>query len=123
MLARFNAENNNIERVEKSYAYGIKPRNAEQTFAMDALLNNNIKLIALQGVAGTGKTLLALAAALEQRNLYHQVILARPIIPLSNRDMVFTSDSEEKISPYTILWDNLKFIKSQFKENSKQKRY
>lgn len=117
VLARYDSRNNTIHRIEKSYAYGIRPKNAEQTFAMDALLNRDIKLIALEGVAGTGKTLLALAAALEQKNDYHQIILARPIVPLSNKEIGFLpGDVEEKISPYMQpLYDNLKFIKSQFK--------
>ncbi|NIJ46110.1 PhoH-like ATPase [Wenyingzhuangia heitensis] len=124
VLARFNPENDQIERVEKSYAYGIKPKNAEQTFAIDALLNESIKLVALQGVAGTGKTLLALATALEQKALYNQIILARPIIPLSNRDIGFLpGGAEEKISPYMQpLFDNLKFIKSQYKADSRKRK-
>jgi len=124
ILARYNAETDEIERVEKKYAYGIKPRNAEQTFALNALLNRDIKLVALQGVAGTGKTLLALASALEQRNKYHQIILARPIIPLSNREIGFLPGSaDDKISPYMQpLWDNLSFIKNQFKANEKKSK-
>lgn len=124
VLARYNPDNNQIERVEKSYAYGIKPKNAEQTFAIDALLNENIKLVALQGVAGTGKTLLALATALEQKSQYNQIILARPIIPLSNRDIGFLpGGAEEKISPYMQpLFDNLKFIKSQYKVDSRKRK-
>lgn len=124
VLARYNSDTDQIERVEKSYAYGIKPKNSEQTFALDALLNPDIKLIALQGIAGTGKTLLALASALEQKKLYDQIILARPIIPLSNRDIGFLpGGAEEKISPYMQpLWDNLKFIKSQFRENERKRK-
>ncbi len=124
VLARYCPNTNKIQRVEKSYAFGIKPRNAEQTFAIDALLNDNIKLVALQGVAGTGKTLLALASALEQKHLYHQIILARPIIPLSNRDIGFLpGGAEEKISPYMQpLFDNLKFIKSQYKADSRKRK-
>ena len=124
ILARYNSKTNQIERVEKTYAYGIKPKNAEQTFAMDALLNEDIKLIALQGVAGTGKTLLALASALEQKNKFDQIILSRPIIPLSNRDIGFLpGGADEKISPYMQpLWDNLKFIKSQFRENERKRK-
>jgi PhoH-like ATPase len=53
--------------VEKQLAYGIRPRNAEQTFALDALMDPKIPLVAIEGVAGTGKTLLALAAAVEQK--------------------------------------------------------
>lgn len=124
ILARYNASSDQVERVEKKYIYSIKPKNAEQTFAVDALLNDDIKLIALQGVAGTGKTLLALAAALEQKNKFDQIILSRPIIPLSNRDIGFLpGGAEEKISPYMQpLWDNLKFIKSQFRENERKRK-
>jgi PhoH-like ATPase len=86
------------------------------------LLNNNIKLVALQGVAGTGKTLLALAAALEQHKTFQQIILARPLVPLSNKEIGFLpGDAKDKIGPYMEpLWDNLKFIKSQFGENEKK---
>lgn len=124
VLARYNSLTDRIERVDKKYAYGVKPKNAEQAFAMDALLNDDIKLVAIQGVAGTGKTLLALAAALEQKANYEQIILSRPIVPLSNRDIGFLpGDANDKISPYMQpLWDNLKFIKSQFKTNQKKNK-
>jgi PhoH-like ATPase len=117
VLTRYDGKSDTLNRIEKSYAFGIRPRNAEQTFALDALLNRDIKLIALEGVAGTGKTLLALAAALEQKNQYQQIILARPIVPLSNKEIGFLPGNvEDKISPYMQpLYDNLKFIKSQFK--------
>lgn len=122
VLARYNGVTDKIEKVEKKYVFGIKPRNAEQTFGLNALLNEDIKLVALEGVAGTGKTLLALASALEQKNKYDQIILARPIIPLSNREIGFLpGDAEDKISPYMQpLWDNLNFIKKQFKTNEKK---
>lgn len=122
-LAFYDPKELALERVEKEYVYGIKPKNAEQTFAVHALLNDNIKLVALQGVAGTGKTLLALASSIEQRNKYKQIILARPIVPLSNRDIGFLpGDANDKIGPYMEpLWDNLKFIKNQF--GIKEKRY
>jgi len=121
-LAFYNPIDEKLQRVEKDYIYGIKPKNAEQTFAINALLNNNIKLVTLQGVAGTGKTLLALASALEQRKQYKQIILARPIVPLSNRDIGFLpGDANEKISPYMQpLWDNMKFIKNQFGRNERK---
>lgn len=121
-LAYYNSFEEKIERVEKSFTYGIKPKNAEQTFALHALLNPEIKLVTLQGVAGTGKTLLALAGALEQRKMFKQIILARPIIPLSNRDIGYLpGDANEKISPYMEpLWDNLKFIKNQFSETERK---
>ena len=122
VLARYDVDEDKIFRVDKKYVYSVKPRNAEQAFAVDALLDPDIKLVALQGVAGTGKTLLALASALEQRHLYSQIILARPIIPLSNRDIGFLPGSaEDKISPYMQpLWDNLNYIKNQFKSGEKK---
>ncbi len=124
VLARYNSLTDQIEKVDKKYVFGIKPRNAEQTFGLNALLNDDIKLIALEGVAGTGKTLLALASALEQKNKYDQIILARPIIPLSNREIGFLpGDADDKISPYMQpLWDNLAFIKKQFKANEKKSK-
>lgn len=121
-LAVYNQKLNQIERIEKEFVYGVKPKNSEQAFAFNALLNDNVKLVALQGVAGTGKTLLALASALEQHKKFHQIILARPIVPLSNKEIGFLpGDASDKIGPYMEpLWDNLKFIKSQFGENEKK---
>lgn len=121
-LVRYNGQLNALEIVNKQYAYGIKPKNAEQTFALNALLHDEIKLVALQGVAGTGKTLLALASALEQKGKFDHIILARPIIPLSNRDIGFLpGDVNDKISPYMMpLFDNLKYIKSQYKPHERK---
>ena len=123
-LGYFNEATRSIERIDKDYAYGIKPRNAEQAFALHAITNPEVSLVTICGVAGTGKTLLALAGALEQRNRFDQIILARPIVALSNRDIGFLpGDAEEKINPYMQpLWDNLNFIKSQFGENERKKR-
>lgn len=111
-----------IRRVEKHSAFGIEPRNAEQTFSLHALLNPDIKLVSLSGKAGTGKTLLALAAALQQTKLYKQILLARPIVPLSNRDIGFLpGDAKEKIGPYMLpLYDNLSVIKNRFAAQSKE---
>lgn len=122
ILAYYNPIKQVLERVEKQYIFGIKPKNAEQTFAMQALMNPDIKLVTLQGVAGTGKTLLALASALEQNSQYHQIILARPIVPLSNKDIGFLPGSaEDKVNPYMQpLFDNLSFIKNQFGANEKK---
>ena len=124
VLGYYNPLDKQLERVEKQYVYGIKPKNAEQTFALHALLNPDIKLVSLQGVAGTGKTLLALASALEQNNLYQQIVLARPIVPLSNKDIGYLpGNAEDKINPYMQpLFDNLKFIKNQFGEKEKKYR-
>jgi PhoH-like ATPase len=121
-LAFYDQLTDTIHRVEKEYISGIKAKNAEQAFAVHALLNPDVKLVALQGVAGTGKTLLALAAALEQQKQFQQIILARPLVPLSNKEIGFLpGDEKDKIGPYMEpLWDNLKFIKSQFGENEKK---
>jgi|688.fasta_scaffold04293_17 PhoH-like ATPase len=122
VLTWFNPETEALERVNKTGAYGIKPRNSEQAFAMHAVLNPAIKLVTIQGVAGTGKTLLALAAALEQKSSFRQIFLARPIIPLSNKDIGFLpGDIKSKINPYMEpLWDNLKLIQNQWKETDKE---
>lgn len=112
-LVRYDGTAQRYERVDKKSAYGIKPRNAEQTFLLNALLNPDIKLVAVTGKAGTGKTLLALAAALAQNDLYEQILLARPIVALSNRDIGFLpGDADDKIRPYMQpLFDNLTVIK------------
>ena len=109
-------------KVKKKRIYGIEPRNAEQTFSFDSLLRPEISLISLTGKAGTGKTLLALAAALQQTGMYDQIFLARPIVPLANRDLGFLpGDVNEKIGPYMLpLFDNLGVIKHQFSSNSKE---
>lgn len=121
-LAYYNAATKQIEKIEKRPVYGIKPRNAEQTFAINAIMNPNIRLVSINGVAGTGKTLLALASALEQRRDYKQIYLARPIVPLSNKDIGYLpGDIKSKLNPYMEpLWDNLKFIQNQFKETDKE---
>ena len=121
-LGFYNTTNETVDRVEKQSVYKIKPRNAEQAFAIHALLDPDIKLITLRGVAGTGKTLMALAAALEQRSNFHQIYITRPIVPLSNKDIGFLpGDANAKVDPYMQpIWDNLKFIKSQYKETDKE---
>ena len=122
VLAFFNSANGMVEQVEKRNAYGIKPRNAEQAFAIHAVLKPEIKLVSMQGVAGTGKTLIALAAALEQKREYKQIYLARPIVPLSNKDIGYLpGDIKSKLNPYMEpLWDNLKFIQNQYSESDKE---
>lgn len=120
-LGWYNPASKLIEVVDKVQAYGIHPKNAEQTFALHALQNKKVLCTTITGAAGTGKTLLALAAALEQRSDFKQVYMARPIVPLSNKDLGYLpGDANQKIDPYMQpLWDNLSFIKNQYKESSK----
>lgn len=113
ILARHDAESDTIRRINKSKVFGIEPRNAEQAFAMNILMDPNVKLVALTGRAGTGKTLLALAAALAQNEIYEQIMLSRPIVAMSNRDLgALPGDAKEKVAPYMQpLFDNLNVIK------------
>jgi PhoH-like ATPase len=121
-LAYLDKDKEYFHRVNKNLTYGITPRNAEQTFAVDALSNPDIPLVTLTGKAGTGKTLLALASALQSKKNYRQIYIARPIVPLSNKDIGFLpGDVQSKLEPYMQpLWDNLKVIQDQFSENDKQ---
>ncbi|NLK80997.1 MAG: PhoH family protein [Bacteroidales bacterium] len=122
VISYYNPFEKLITRVVKRQVFGIEPRNAEQTFALHALTNPAIKLIAITGKAGTGKTLVALAAALEQHGLYEQILLARPIVALANKDMGFLPGAEkDKIRPYMLpLFDNLNVIKQNLHSNGEQ---
>ncbi|MFN4123730.1 MAG: PhoH family protein [Flavobacteriales bacterium] len=123
-LCFYNAETKLMEKVDKVSASGIKPRNAEQIFALHAIMNPDVKLVTIQGVAGTGKTLLALSGALEQKREFRQIYLARPIVPLSNKDIGYLpGDIKSKLNPYMEpLWDNLKMIQNQYDETDKEYR-
>lgn len=120
VLARYNPFTDKVKKVEKGSNYGIQPRNAEQSFAFEVLNDPNVKLVGLTGKAGTGKTLLALASALKQAGAYKQVLLARPIVALANKDLGFLpGDEQQKVAPYMQpLFDNLNVIKAQFPTGS-----
>lgn len=122
VLAYFSPNDSRYHRVDKENPYGIKPRNAEQSFAIRALLDNEIKLVTIAGKAGTGKTLLALASALSCSSEYRQIMLARPVVPLSNKDLGFLpGDISAKMDPYMQpLFDNLSVIRHQFKDADKE---
>ena len=122
VLAHLDQNREKLIKVDKTTVYGIGPRNAEQTFAVNALINPDIRLVSMTGKAGTGKTLLALAGALHVKRNYRQIFIARPIVPLSNKDIGFLpGDVESKLAPYMQpLWDNLKVIQDQFPETDRQ---
>jgi len=117
----YNSNTLQVEKIIEQPVLNIFPKNVEQSCAIHALLNPDIKLVTIQGNAGTGKTLLALASALEQRKYYRQIYVTRPIVPLSNKDIGFLpGDIKSKIDPYMApIWDNLKFIKDQYAEDEK----
>lgn len=119
-LATYDPFNLTIKHIDKISASNIVPRNAEQIFALQALRNPKIKLISLSGKAGTGKTLLALAAALENMKQYRQIYMARPIVPLSNKDIGYLpGDVQSKLDPYMRpLFDNLGVIRDQYADNN-----
>lgn len=124
ILGYYNPLTHMIQRVSKTEAFGISSRNAEQAFALNALMNDDIKLVTISGKAGTGKTLLSLAAAIESRKNYLQIYVARPIVPLSNRDIGYLpGDIDEKLLPYMQpLYDNLGVVQNQFKKGDKSYR-
>jgi len=117
----YNSQTGRLEKITEQPVFNIFPKNIEQAFAIHALLHPDIKLVTIQGNAGTGKTLLALAGALEQRKYFRQIYVTRPIVPLSNKDIGFLpGDIKSKIDPYMApIWDNLKFIKDQFADDEK----
>jgi len=122
VLARYIPQTGMVKRIEKERCFGIEPRNAEQTFAMNVLLDDDVKLVALTGKSGTGKTLLALAAALHKNEVYKQILLARPIVALGNKDLGFLpGDEKQKVAPYMQpLFDNLNVIKHNFSYQGKE---
>ena len=122
VCGRYDTDRNRIVLVRTKEAYGIRPLNDEQRFALDACLNPDIPLVSLTGGAGTGKTLIALAAALEQEKDFDQIILSRPTVVLGEQDIGFLpGDQKSKMSPYIQpLMDNLDVIKRCFRAGSKQ---
>ncbi|NND93776.1 MAG: PhoH family protein [Flavobacteriales bacterium] len=124
VLAYYEDEVKALRTVDDYEAFGVRALNPEQQFALHALMNPRVRLVTIQGVAGTGKTLLALASALEQRRDFRQIFVSRPIIPLANNDIGFLpGDIKDKVDPYMqSLWDNLNYIKDQFRKTDKKYR-
>jgi PhoH-like ATPase len=124
VLVRVDKEEKQFVRLEKLTKFGITPRNAEQVFAMDAALDFNIKLITLYGPAGTGKTLIAMLAALDllKREKVSRIIISAAIVPVDNKDIGFLpGDVSDKISPYMQgIYDNISLIKTHVNRNGDQ---
>lgn len=105
-----------LQGVGKEGVWSLFPRNREQSFALDALLDDNVKLVTLVGKAGTGKTLLAIAAGLQktaEENVYNRLLVSRPVFPMG-RDLGFLpGDIEEKLSPWMQpIFDNVELLLS-----------
>ena len=128
-LARFNSISGQLVpllRTPKEGVWGIHPRNREQQFAFDLLLNDDIQLVSLVGKAGTGKTLLAIAAGLlktADEGAYNRLLVSRPVFPMG-RDLGFLpGDIEEKLSPWMQpIFDNVELLLSSYDEVGKRKR-
>ncbi|MBN1971217.1 MAG: PhoH family protein [Candidatus Delongbacteria bacterium] len=122
---RYEHTKNVLKMIYSDKVYGISPRNPEQCFALDLLLDDKINLVTITGSAGTGKTLIALASSLQRSVSYNQIILSRPIVPLSNKDIGYLpGTAKNKIEPYMQpLYDNLSFIQNQFKETDENYTY
>lgn len=115
-LGRFDGARGQVValRVPREGVLGVRPRNKEQAFALDLLLDDSVRLVTLMGKAGTGKTLLALAAGVKrvtEDSVYSRVLVSRPIMPLG-RDIGFLpGDVEEKLNPWMQpIFDNLEFL-------------
>jgi PhoH-like ATPase len=115
-LGRWDAAQKRVVPIRKlrEGIWGIRPRNKEQHFALDALLNDDIKLVTLVGKAGTGKTLIAIAAGLQkvvEEDVYHKLLVSRPVYPLG-RDIGFLpGDIEDKLNPWMQpIYDNVEFL-------------
>ena len=116
VLARVAADKTGIQMVKrvKEGVWGILPRNKEQYFALDLLLDDSVKLVTLVGKAGTGKTLLAIAAGLHlsaDERIYHRLLVSRPIFPLGKDIGYLPGDIEDKLNPWMKpVYDNVEFI-------------
>jgi len=128
-IGRFHAQSGRIvalSRVPKEGIWGIQPRNREQQFALDILLNNEIQVVTLVGKAGTGKTLLAIAAGLlkvSDEAVYSRLLVSRPVFPMG-RDLGFLpGDVEEKLAPWMQpIFDNVELLLGSVEERGKRKR-
>jgi PhoH-like ATPase len=116
LLAKVSASTDRLEAlgVPEGLVWGIKPRNKEQHFALDALLDDRIQLVTIMGKAGTGKTLLALAAGLEKvesESRYHRLLISRPLLPVGRDVGYLPGGLEAKLAPWIQpIHDNLTLL-------------
>lgn len=116
-MGRYDGERKRVvplNRQAKEGVWGVRARNMEQTFLIDLLLNDDIKLVTIVGKAGTGKTLMAIAAGLQkvtEEAMYQKLLVSRPIFPLG-RDIGYLPGSvEEKLNPWMQpIFDNVEFL-------------
>ena len=116
-LSKYNAQKGRFVPLLKSLkegAWGLRPRNKEQSFALDLLLNDEIKLVTIVGKAGTGKTLLAIAAGLQktmEEQVYQKMLVSRPVFPLGKDIGFLPGTVEEKLNPWMQpIYDNVEFL-------------
>ena len=115
-LGKINVDDECIERLIKTKEglWGVRPRNREQSFAADLLTDDEIKLVTLVGKAGTGKTLMAIAAGLQkvaEESVYQRLLIARPVFPLGRDIGYLPGDVEEKLNPWMQpIFDNVEFL-------------
>jgi PhoH-like ATPase len=127
-LGKFHASGDKIVKIPrfKEGVWGIRPRNKEQTFALHLLTSDEIKLVTLVGKAGTGKTLLAIAAGLQktaEEAIYHKLLVSRPIFPLGRDLGYLPGDIEEKLNPWMQpVYDNVEFLMGLTKADRKDGR-
>jgi len=127
-LGKVDLAHNAVVRLKpmKDGVWGVRPRNKEQTFALDLLLNDDINLVTLVGKAGTGKTLLAIAAGLHkvtEESVFQRVLVSRPIFPLGRDIGYLPGDIEEKVSPWMQpIFDNVEFLMGLSKQEKRSGR-
>lgn len=121
VLAKYNKVKNLIIKIISESVLGVNPKNLEQTFAIDALLDPNIPLVALSGISGSGKTLISLATAIENKKNYQQIFITRQVIPVGHDIGFLPGSVEDKLKPYLEpFYDNLKFLKTINKTNKEK---